>query len=347
MSEFLPSTKFINVARTVTASTVVEDSDQVLDCDTTLSAITVTLKQIPANYWSTLYRLYVKDSGNNAATNNITIVAPTGYKINGASSLIINTNGAAAVIQITTNTDYLCTVAYGSGSATTLTSANTSTIQTVLTPYAGGYNVSSNVKYLDYMFARLGLSDKGINYFPKTPIYDAAGVILPTYFSDLNYAQTLGNQQAIKAYNSAQYSGAFSSANLNGTTGEITFPVDGMYYVEFRQRIAMASSSTGVNSTISSNPSTLGLTWNSDTTLKKTCLFQIGLYSSQYTAIECAAEKTLSDCGNYVMGSSVIRPYTAGTTIKLLFINNTDLDIYGTDNAGSDVEFIVIKISET
>ena len=110
MSAFLPSTKYINVERTVTVSTVVEDSDQVLNCDTTLAAVTVNLKMIPTNYWSTMYRLYIKDSGNNAATNNITIVAPTGYKVNGASSFVISTNSASAVLQITSDTDYLCTI---------------------------------------------------------------------------------------------------------------------------------------------------------------------------------------------------------------------------------------------
>jgi hypothetical protein len=143
MSDFLPSTKFINVSRVVTGTVNVEDSDQVLDCDTTSSAVTVNLKQIPANYWSTLYRLYVKDYGNNAATNNITIVAPAGYKINGANSLIINTNGASSVIQITTNTDYICTVGMITSGGTIITVTNTATVNLTLTPISGGYNIQA------------------------------------------------------------------------------------------------------------------------------------------------------------------------------------------------------------
>lgn len=142
MSLILPSTKYPTVARVVTGNVLVEDSDQVLECNTTLAAVTVNLKQIPANYWSTMYRLFIKDYGNNAATNNITIVAPTGYKVNGASSLIINTNGASAVIQITTNTDYLCTVGNISG-GTLITVTDTPTVDLTLTPITGGYNIQA------------------------------------------------------------------------------------------------------------------------------------------------------------------------------------------------------------
>jgi hypothetical protein len=346
MSDFLPSTKFINVIRTVTVSTTVEDSDQVLNCDTTLSAITINLKKIPDNYWSALYRLYIKDYGNNSATNNITIVAPTGFKINGLSSLTISANGASAVIQITTNTDYLCTVAYGTGSSTILTSSDTSTVQSVLTSFVGGYNVSANVKLKDYILAGLELSDPALNYYPKTPIYDAAGVILSTYFSDLVYAQTLGNQQAIKGYNSNQFSGAFTLANLNLVNGEITIPDNGIYMIALRIRIAIASSNTGSASTVSSNAATIGQPWNSDPSVKKTCLFKVGVYDYQYSGIGCEAEKTLTDCGNFEINTSMLRAYTAGAKLRVVFINNTDLDIYGENPNTSDVQFTAIKISE-
>lgn len=113
MSDFLPSTKFINVARTVTVSTTVEDSDQVLNCDTTLAAVTIYLKKIPSNYWSTLTKLYVKDFGGNASTYNITIVAPTGYKINNQQSIVINVDDGSALVRIGSNTDYVAELNYG------------------------------------------------------------------------------------------------------------------------------------------------------------------------------------------------------------------------------------------
>lgn len=113
MSLYLPSTKYINIARTVTVSTTVEDSDQVLNCDTTLAAVTINLKLIPADYWSTLTKLYIKDSGNNASTNNITIVAPNGFKINNQQSIVINVNSGSALVRIGSNTDYVAELNYG------------------------------------------------------------------------------------------------------------------------------------------------------------------------------------------------------------------------------------------
>lgn len=144
MSNTLPSTKFINVIRVVTGTVDVENSDQVLNCDTAAGPVTINLKQIPANYWSTLYRLYIKDYGNNSAVNNITIVAPTGFKVNGASTLVISTNGAAGVVQITTNTDYLCSIGASSGALTTLTVTDTATIDLTLTAIPGGYNLQAD-----------------------------------------------------------------------------------------------------------------------------------------------------------------------------------------------------------
>lgn len=113
MSEFLPSTKFINVARTVTGTVDVEDSDQVLNCDTDTGTVTIDLKKIPADYWSTLSKLYIKDFSENSSVNNITIVAPTGYKINNQQSIIINVDGGSALVRIGSNTDYVAELNYG------------------------------------------------------------------------------------------------------------------------------------------------------------------------------------------------------------------------------------------
>ncbi len=215
MSDFLPSTKFINVSRIVTGSVVVEDSDQVLDCNTALSAVTIYLKQIPANYWSTLYRLFIKDYSNNSATNNITIVAPTGYKINGASSLVINTNGASAVIQITTNTDYLCSIGASSGALTTFTVTDTDTVDLTLTPIAGGYNLAANTILQDSFVGVKSLTQTNTSYCKRTNQYlllqytalvgsftigetitggtsGATGVIVTNAFGTITYSTPVG-----------------------------------------------------------------------------------------------------------------------------------------------------------
>lgn len=100
--------KYPNTIRTISGlvNTPYQD-DCVLECDTSLGAVTLDLLGIPANKWSTQYKLYVVDKSNNAGTNNITINAPVGFKINGASSVVINSNGASFVIRVAGNTNYV------------------------------------------------------------------------------------------------------------------------------------------------------------------------------------------------------------------------------------------------
>lgn len=125
MSTSLPSTKYQNTTRTVAGIVEVEDSDLVLNCDTSLAAVTINLKEIPANYWSTLYKLYIKDLSGNALTNNITIVAPTGFKINNQQSLIINVNSGSALVRIGSNTDYIGELNYSVTGSTAIVVQNT------------------------------------------------------------------------------------------------------------------------------------------------------------------------------------------------------------------------------
>lgn len=110
--------KYPNNIRTVSGTATVYEDDVTLNCDTSGAAVTVPLMSITANYWSTQYKLLVVDASNNAATNNITITAPIGCKINGASSVTINTNGGSAVVTIVNNTNYnACISSTGSSSA--------------------------------------------------------------------------------------------------------------------------------------------------------------------------------------------------------------------------------------
>jgi hypothetical protein len=104
---FLPTTKYKNNERTVSGSVNVENSDMLLNVDTSLVACTINLQSIPNDNWNTLYKLYVKDISGNAGTNNITIVAPTGYKINNSQTLILNTNNESVLIRISSNLDYV------------------------------------------------------------------------------------------------------------------------------------------------------------------------------------------------------------------------------------------------
>jgi hypothetical protein len=109
MASLFP-TKYANNIRTVSGLGVfVFPDDVTLNCNTSLGAVSIDLLEIPANFWSTTYKLYVNDANNNASVNNITINAPAGYTINNAASIVINTNGGGVLIRVTDNTTYMAT----------------------------------------------------------------------------------------------------------------------------------------------------------------------------------------------------------------------------------------------
>ncbi len=106
------TTKYPNQEQVVSGTYNVDDEDSVLKCDTSEGAVTINLLDIPEGYWNTIYKLYVVDNSGNAATNNITIVAPTGFTINNASSMLININGAGCIVRICADTKYTGTLNY-------------------------------------------------------------------------------------------------------------------------------------------------------------------------------------------------------------------------------------------
>ena len=109
--------KYPNNIRTISGNVLIKQDDVVLLCDTSLGAVNITLLGIPANYWSTQYKLYIVDKNNNASVNNITINAgattdpntglPVLQKLNGLSSCVINTNGGSMLIRIQSNTEFI------------------------------------------------------------------------------------------------------------------------------------------------------------------------------------------------------------------------------------------------
>lgn len=111
----LNSTAYQNNIRTISGSTIIYNDDVILVCNTSAGAVSFSLLEIPANYWSTTYKLYVVDSGN-ASSNNITINAGSGQKINGQDSYVINTNNAYALIQISGNGKYVVSSSQEGGS---------------------------------------------------------------------------------------------------------------------------------------------------------------------------------------------------------------------------------------
>lgn len=108
MSTTLFTQVYPNIIRQISGLTnTVAQTDYILNCDTSTGAVALELPSIPLNYWSTQWRIVVVDYGNNAAVNNITINAPSGFKINGQPSMTINANGASYYITVGNNTNFV------------------------------------------------------------------------------------------------------------------------------------------------------------------------------------------------------------------------------------------------
>lgn len=109
-------TYYKNTFRTISGATnLVFDSDVILLCDTSVGAVGLTLLEIPADRFSTQYKIYIVDVSNNAGTNNITITAPTGFTVNNSTVATINVNGGVGVITISSNTTYNAQFNFGGG----------------------------------------------------------------------------------------------------------------------------------------------------------------------------------------------------------------------------------------
>jgi hypothetical protein len=113
----LYSTTYKNQFRIVSGTLTINNDDCILYCDTSSGAVTINLIDIPSNFWSTQYKLYVVDNSNNAGSNNITINAPTGFTINGSASLILSINGESAIVRVSGNTTYIAEISNSNATA--------------------------------------------------------------------------------------------------------------------------------------------------------------------------------------------------------------------------------------
>lgn len=105
----LPQTKYPNNIRTVSGTPTIYPDDVVLECNTSLAPVVINLLEIPDNYWSTQYKLYIIDISGNASANNITINAGSGQNINGDASLVISQDSGIVLIRIANNNSYIGT----------------------------------------------------------------------------------------------------------------------------------------------------------------------------------------------------------------------------------------------
>lgn len=108
----LPATTYRNTQAIITGTYNVKSDDEVLNCDVRAGVCTVILPEYTTGYWNAVYSLYVNDAYGSAATNNITIVAPSGYTVNNASTVVVNINNGVAIVRIASDTKYAATFNY-------------------------------------------------------------------------------------------------------------------------------------------------------------------------------------------------------------------------------------------
>jgi hypothetical protein len=245
------STKYKNITRTVNGLNVnVFNTDMVLLVDTTASGCIINLEQIPANFWSTQWKLYIYDNTNNAAVNNIIINAGSGQKINNANSITLSTNGAGAVITISGNGYYLAGLTTGGSSGiTNLTVTDTSTIDLNLTPISGGFNLQANLILADSLFAVKNLTDPNVLYCRTTK---SIGTQFKKYE---NPFQSITDNSIFTAYDTkSEFGGLVGSFDL--LTGTFTAPSSGLYSIQTQIGFALNISpymNTFDNGTANSN----------------------------------------------------------------------------------------------
>lgn len=95
-----------NIIRSVSGTVNVEPKDFVLNVNTSSEAATINLLEIGSPF-SAMYKLVVIDASGNAGNNNITIVAPAGFKINGQQQIVLQNNNESCAISISNDTNYL------------------------------------------------------------------------------------------------------------------------------------------------------------------------------------------------------------------------------------------------
>ena len=192
----LPSTKYPTTQRTVTGVTDVYADDVVLNCDTSAGPITINLGEIPNNFFSTQYKLYVVDTANNAGVNNITINAGAGQTINNQASFTVNISGSSTLLLITGNASY---VALGNGVSTIPNFITVTYAQ--LTALVTGNLIKPNGDYLllDAEFGSAPFLTPTNVYLKGMTINKTADIYTDAIFYDADY-QAIGNYSSITGF---------------------------------------------------------------------------------------------------------------------------------------------------
>lgn len=310
--------------------------DVVLECDSSAGAVSINLLDIPVSsgvgYWSTQYKLYIVDKSNTAGTNNITVNAPVGTKINGAASFIISSNGASLLVRVASNNNYVGQYSSGlGGGITALTVTDTPTINLTLNPIVGGFNLLADVEYKDFVSAVKNMTNHNTSYCKKT---NQLGV-LKKYE---NPFQSITDGSIFQAFDTVNENGTLVGS-FNMITGTFTAPSNGFYYIQSQLGYAMNESDQ--YSFVSDNPNTVGQAWVNLATDAGSVSITNYLVGSGLASV---ALKTVSQFSNSLfLYSNFILKLNTGNQIRVVYTNNSDLEMFGQNN--SNLIFRATKLS--
>jgi len=331
--------KYPNNIRTISGLVnLIKQDDVTLECNTSVGAVGVQLMDIPANYWSTQWKLYIVDKSSNASVNNITITAPVGMLINGAPTFTINSNGASLLVRITSNTNFVgqYSVISGGGGGAVSNGANVgtgvgqvfknlvATIMNFKTIKAGAnITITNNADDItidasggggaaQYLYARKNLNNNAIVYFPINPA--------PTY--------SVVSGTFAQAYDSKVESGV---TGFDLITGLWTVPVTGKYSISAKLITRLLEAN--VDSIVDSG----GLQWQNGGSIVGT--FAIGVVrlwgggnkdvvasNKQPSLLEAPNSDINIDC------ATLISDLTIGDRVFVNVLNKTSHDVNGIAN---------------
>jgi hypothetical protein len=234
MAELFPN-KYITPFRIVTGTPQLFPNDVVLLCNTSVAPVILNMLDIPSNFWSTQWSLYIVDNSNNASVNNITINAGVGQVINGIATMVISTNGAYTKIVIGGNASFLSQNSTGGGGYNTIQDEGIALTQRTIMNFIGGgvtatddapnlrTNITitggasiidiTNASYLALIVA--GTIVVGQFYRITNPLFADEGVVIQGIRTNVN-----ATLQGAGVFFNADYQGV---GNYSGVVGFVAF----------------------------------------------------------------------------------------------------------------------------
>lgn len=354
--------KYPNPTRVVSGTITVNNDDVVLGCNTSTGPVVLNLGAIAQNYWNTNWKLYIYDASNNASVNTITINAGTGQTINGASSLVISTNGAGCLIRILNNTAFVVTLTAGGGGGGVSSVGATSPITS-----SGGANpnVSTSMntnKLIGRGTAGVGVMEEitlGTNLSLSGNTLNAASSLLYLYavlimtnsitnYLPINGTLTTSPRSVLNGTPITNFSS--SAGTITGFTtasGIWTVPTTGYYYLSANLIIRLKGDD------IDSNVNATGLSWVDPIPAEQGSMaigiIQLPLGGTTSKVALSNKQHITNQISDINITTSGLISASVNDQITVSVLNKTLIDVFGfaSDPLIEDmrIEFTAIKIS--